>query len=93
MDEAYETARRTLTEHMVELHKVAGVLMEREKISGEEFKTLMEGGTLPPYDIASGETAKPEAPAPENAEPVQPAEQPATPQPAEPDNAQPDTQE
>ena len=93
VDEAYETARRTLTEHMNELHKVAGVLMEREKISGEEFKTLMEGGTLPPYDIASGETAKPEAPAPENAEPVQPAEQPATPQPAEPDNAQPDTQE
>ena len=93
VDEAYETARRTLTEHMDELHKVAGVLMEREKISGEEFKTLMEGGTLPPYDIASGETAKPEAPAPENAEPVQPAEQPATPQPAEPDNAQPDTQE
>ena len=78
---------------MDELHKVAGVLMEREKISGEEFKTLMEGGTLPPYDIASGETAKPEAPAPENAEPVQPAEQPATPQPAEPENAQPDTQE
>ena len=93
VDEAYETARRTLTEHMDELHKVAGVLMEREKISGEEFKTLMEGGTLPPYDIASGETAKPEAPAPENAEPVQPAEQPATPQPAEPENAQPDTQE
>ena len=93
VDEAYETARRTLTEHMDELHKVAGVLMEREKISGEEFKTLMEGGTLPPYDIASGETAKPKAPAPENAEPVQPAEQPATPQPAEPDNAQPDTQE
>ena len=93
VDEAYETARRTLTEHMDELHKVAGVLMEREKISGEEFKTLMEGGTLPPYDIGKGETAKPEAPAPENAEPVQPAEQTETQQPAEPDNAQPDTQE
>ena len=93
VDEAYETARRTLTEHMDELHKVAGVLMEREKISGEEFKTLMEGGTLPPYDIASGETAKPEAPAPGNAEPVQPAEQTETQQPAEPDNTQPDTQE
>lgn len=33
---------------MDELHKVAGVLMEREKISGEEFKTLMEGGTCRP---------------------------------------------
>ena len=93
VDEAYETARRTLTEHMDELHKVAGVLMEREKISGEEFKTLMEGGTLPPYDIGKGETAKPEAPAPGNAEPVKPAEQTETQQPAEPDNTQPDTQE
>lgn len=93
MDEAYETARRTLTEHMNELHKVAGVLMEREKISGEEFKTLMEGGTLPPYDLGRGETAQPVAPAPDSAAPVQPAEQPETQQPAEPANPQPDTQE
>ena len=93
VDEAYETARRTLTEHMNELHKVAGVLMEREKISGEEFKTLMEGGTLPPYDLGRGETAQPEAPAPDSAAPVQPAEQPETQQPAEPANPQPDTQE
>ena len=93
VDEAYETARRTLTEHMNELHKVAGVLMEREKISGEEFKTLMEGGTLPPYDLGRGETAQPEAPAPDSAAPVQPAEQPETPHPAEPANPQPDTQE
>ena len=93
VDEAYETARRTLTEHMNELHKVAGVLMEREKISGEEFKTLMEGGNLPPYDLGRGETAQPEAPAPDSAAPVQPAEQPETQQPAEPANPQPDTQE
>ena len=93
VDEAYETARRTLTEHMNELHKVAGVLMEREKISGEEFKTLMEGGTLPPYDLGRGETAQPEAPAPDSAAPVQPAEQSETPHPAEPANPQPDTQE
>ena len=93
VDEAYETARRTLTEHMNELHKVAGVLMEREKISGEEFKTLMEGGTLPPYDLGRGETAQPDAPAPDSAAPVQPAEQPETQQPAEPANPQPDTQE
>mgnify|MGYP004513531467 CR=1 FL=1 len=59
VDEAYETARRILTEHMAELHKVSAVLMEREKISGEEFKTLMEGGELPPYDLANGKTAEP----------------------------------
>ena len=63
VDEAYETARRILTEHMAELHKVSAVLMEREKISGEEFKTLMEGGELPPYDLANGKTAEPAAPA------------------------------
>ena len=51
VDEGYETARRILTEHMPELHKVAAVLMEREKISGEEFETLMKGGTLPPFDL------------------------------------------
>ena len=50
MDEAYERARRTLADHMAELHKVAAALMEREKLSGEEFKTLMEGGELPPFD-------------------------------------------
>ena len=50
VDEAYERARRTLADHMTELHKVAAALMEREKLSGEEFKTLMEGGELPPFD-------------------------------------------
>ena len=59
VDEAYETARRILTEHMDQLHTVAAVLMEREKISGEEFKTLMEGGKLPPFDLGSGKTARP----------------------------------
>ena len=57
VDEAYETARRILTEHMDELHKVAAVLMEREKISGEEFKTLMEGGQLPPFDLGKTDVA------------------------------------
>ena len=49
MDEAYETARRILTEHMDQLHRVAGVLMEKEKISGEEFVKLMQGEALPPF--------------------------------------------
>ena len=93
VDEAYETARRLLTEHMDELHKVAGVLMEREKISGDEFTTLMQGGTLPPFDLGTGETAKPEEPAP--AQPQPPAEE-DRPQPQEetaPDAERPDAQE
>ena len=53
MDESYETARRILTEHMTELHRVAGVLMEREKISGEEFDALMKGENLAPFGLDS----------------------------------------
>ena len=76
VDESYETARRILTEHMDQLHTVAAVLMEREKISGDEFKTLMEGGKLPPFDLGSGKTAAqtpaPPAPDPAPAAPAQP---------------------
>ena len=50
LDEAYEAARKILSEHMDQLHVVAAALMEREKLTGDEFRTLMEGGTLPPLD-------------------------------------------
>ena len=42
MDESYESARRILSEHMDKLHEVARVLIEKEKISGEEFRDIME---------------------------------------------------
>ena len=77
VDESYETARRILTEHMDQLHTVAAVLMEREKISGDEFKTLMEGGKLPPFDLGSGKTAAPT--------PATPAQDPAPAAPAQPE--------
>ena len=77
VDEAYETARRILTEHMDQLHTVAAVLMEREKISGDEFKTLMEGGKLPPFDLGSGKTAA--------QTPATPAQDPAPAAPAQPE--------
>ena len=94
LDEAYETARRLLTEHMDKLHKIANVLMEREKISGDEFKTLMEGGTLPPFDLAKGETAKPQTPAPVVEETKPSAEEalPKSENAAEPDTDRPDAQ-
>ena len=78
VDEAFETARRMLTDHRDQLEVVAQALMRREKLSGEEFKTLMEGGQL-----AEGET-KPAEPAPAEtpAAPEAP-EAPAAPQPAE----------
>ena len=50
LDEAYEAARVMLSEHIDKLHTVAKALMEREKLSGEEFRILMEGGILPPLD-------------------------------------------
>ena len=69
LDEAYETARSILSEHMQQLHTVAGALMEREKLTGAEFQTLMQSGTLPPSD-ASPAREKP-APAGEpKAQPV-----------------------
>lgn len=56
LDEAYESARMTLVEHLDQLHVVANALMEAEKLSGDEFKTLMEGGTLKPNAKALEET-------------------------------------
>ena len=79
VDESYETARRILTEHMDQLHTVAAVLMEREKISGDEFKTLMEGGKLPPFDLGSGKTAA-QTPAPPAPDPAPEALAPETPE-------------
>ncbi|MCI6640113.1 MAG: ATP-dependent zinc metalloprotease FtsH [Pygmaiobacter massiliensis] len=47
VEEAYETCQKILSEHMDQLHRVAGALLERETLSGAEFKVLMEGGELP----------------------------------------------
>lgn len=58
---AYARTENILSEHMDKLHAVAGALIEREKISGEEFETVMNGGSLEPIDT---DTDK----APENSE-------------------------
>ena len=92
VDEAYETARRLLTEHMDKLHAVANVLIEREKISGDEFRTLMEGGTLPPYDLSKGETARADTVQTPSESPAQ-EEEPKTETAAGPDQDRPEAQE
>ena len=92
VDEAYETARRLLTEHMDKLHAVANVLIEREKISGDEFRTLMEGGTLPPYDLSKGETARADTVQTPSESPVQ-EEEPKTETAVGPDQDRPEAQE
>ncbi len=91
VDEAFETARRILSEHRDQLEVVAQALMQREKLSGEEFRILMEGGSLPPFDKGEKKPAQqPEAPqeqqAPQQPEAPQAEETPQ--QPEEPQNQQ-----
>ena len=68
VEDGYETARRILTEHMPELHKLAKYLREREKISGDEFKIIMEGGELPPLEEPEAAPKAAEVPAAPEAE-------------------------
>ena len=50
MREAYEKTKQILTEHNDKLVLVAETLLEREKISGVEFESLMTTGALPPVE-------------------------------------------
>ena len=43
IDKAYDRAKTILTENVDKLHSVAGVLLEKEKITGEEFAKIFEG--------------------------------------------------
>lgn len=52
MRKAYDDTEKILTEHKDKLIIVAETLIEKEKISGEEFKALMETGELPTADDA-----------------------------------------
>ena len=61
LEAAYDKAEKILKEHEAMLHKVAAVLIDRERIDGDEFNTLWSGGELPPMEKAeSAEPAKPE---------------------------------
>jgi cell division protease FtsH len=48
LNEAYERARSTLTEHNELLHAVAGALLERETLTAEDIAILVRGDKLPP---------------------------------------------
>ncbi len=43
IDECYQKSRDILTEHETILHRCADLLLEKEKISRDEFETLFEG--------------------------------------------------
>ena len=59
IDNAYDRAEKILTEHRDRLEAVAAVLLEKEKVSGEEFERIME---------EKQEEKAPEADAPKGAE-------------------------
>ena len=43
IDKAHDMARKILKEHYDKLEAVANVLMEKEKISGDEFDRIIDG--------------------------------------------------
>ena len=47
MGEAYQQTEQILKDHMEELHRLAGVLFEREKVDAQEFLDVMNGKLLP----------------------------------------------
>src|SRR5207237_2512290 len=47
IEESFDTAKRTLTEHLELLHTVAAALLERETLTREDFPFLMRGEKLP----------------------------------------------
>ena len=69
--EQYKRCEKILSEHMDSLELVANTLLEREKLEAEEFKTLLETGSLPAEETEqAGETVVEEAPK-DNAETVE----------------------
>ena len=67
----YEIVEKILQKDMALLHKVANALMEYEKLDGDQFRLLMEGGDLPPLppeEPAAGTQAAEAASAPVGAE-------------------------
>jgi len=61
--DCFMRAKKILTDHMDQLQKVADALLEREVLTGEDIKILLNNGTLPPLkktdnkgqDIEKGE--------------------------------------
>lgn len=57
MREAYEKTESILKEHFDKLELVATTLIEKEKLSSEQFVSLMENGALPAEEETIAETA------------------------------------
>jgi cell division protease FtsH len=49
LNECYAKATTLLNTHMDELHRLAGQLLERETLTGDDIKIILEGGELPDF--------------------------------------------
>lgn len=50
VDEAHKAARDTLTRRLDDLHTLAKAMLERETLTGDEIKLILEGKELPPLN-------------------------------------------
>ena len=74
LDESYEKAKQILKDKMELLHKVTGILMEREKIDGDEFEKLWNGEELPPMAAPAVQAGEDEPQKPDDLRCAQTAE-------------------
>lgn len=51
VEEAHENAKRILTEHLDELHSIAGSLLEFETLSGDEIRGLLKGEAIKRVEV------------------------------------------
>ena len=63
---AYQKTEQILPDHIDELHRLAGVLYEKEKIDGVEFQQVMDGNLLPSGMAAQALGQEPQAALPED---------------------------
>jgi cell division protease FtsH len=72
IEEAHELAVKVLTEHMDELHRVSGILIERETIDKDQFERLLAGEAAEKVFPDETPSAPEEAPAEERRRRPQP---------------------
>lgn len=89
--EQYARTEQILTEHMDSLHLVANALLEKEKLEGDEFKVLLETGSLPGEADETAEQTETQASESVEAEQPARAETAQTEQPSAPEMQQEDS--
>ncbi|HEX9751255.1 MAG TPA: ATP-dependent zinc metalloprotease FtsH [candidate division Zixibacteria bacterium] len=60
---AEQKAHKLLSEHLDHLHSIAGALLERESLDGEDIDVLLRGEPLPPIPVAQPEPVAKQEPA------------------------------